>query len=706
MKFKLFILALLIPLSASATDYTWIGPAAGDWFATTNWSTGVVPSTNDRALLGINAGASAAMGASNTAVKGIVFYDNWGNFTVTGTGTITLGTNGVARASSSNRNFHIYPNLTLTGAQTWYLQGLLSSSVEIHGAISDGNNGYLLTMGGMNSCPIYLDGNSTNFSGGIKVDYGRLYVQHNNAVGSGTITFATGTGIGSGINGVTTTNAINLNGTVNIDPPSGGTEILSGPMTLQTDVVMLATANASMQFTGNIGSGNRTLTLGSAGGFFNSGLFISPTVGNTYTGKTKLHYGYLFLGGSGNAIPGDFSLLPLGGTLEYVSLLGNERISDTALISVNPNNFNTLTFLELNNYTETVRAIEGYGGVIGVYNPSGSQPGGTNSIFKINNTSGVSTFAGVISDSGYWGGSYPQMVSVVKLGNGTEIFTGTNMYTGPTTISGGTMMVISNTPLPLSVTAINTTTENITIPSHGMVNGNRVVFKASSLPGGILTQRGAYYVVNASNDTFKVSTTLGGAAVDITSTGTVVVAYKPGALGAGGVVTVGTGGTLAVTNGITCRSITVGGGTLSGNGTFGESETITAGSFVTPGLSVGTLTFSSNLTIQAFSTLDYEFATTNASDFIQVSGQLGLGGNIRVTPLPGFGNGIYPLFGYGTITTNNTPRIILPTGYSGTLSTDDVAKKVYLNITSGPLRLVKSGTSLLNVGSNKLLISN
>lgn len=64
-------------------------------------------------------------------------------------------------------------------------------------------------------------------------------------------------------------------------------------------------------------------------------------------------------------------------------------------------------------------------------------------------------------------------------------------------------------------------TDVITSAGHGLSNGDAVVFSNSGggLPAG-LSANTFYYVINASTDTFKVSTTLGGSAVDITGTGT------------------------------------------------------------------------------------------------------------------------------------------------------------------------------------------
>ncbi len=68
---------------------------------------------------------------------------------------------------------------------------------------------------------------------------------------------------------------------------------------------------------------------------------------------------------------------------------------------------------------------------------------------------------------------------------------------------------------------VNTGTNVITISSHGFANGETVFFSnpsPTSLPGGIFQGR-TYYIISATNNTFKVSETSGGSQVDITSGG-------------------------------------------------------------------------------------------------------------------------------------------------------------------------------------------
>jgi hypothetical protein len=63
--------------------------------------------------------------------------------------------------------------------------------------------------------------------------------------------------------------------------------------------------------------------------------------------------------------------------------------------------------------------------------------------------------------------------------------------------------------------------DTVRSPAHGFANDDRVAFEAEdvgSLPTGLAAGT-LYYVVNAATDTFKVSATQGGAAIDITTTG-------------------------------------------------------------------------------------------------------------------------------------------------------------------------------------------
>lgn len=93
-----------------------------------------------------------------------------------------------------------------------------------------------------------------------------------------------------------------------------------------------------------------------------------------------------------------------------------------------------------------------------------------------------------------------------------------------TAVSGGSCLwkgPLGQAPMPFTAT----TADVITSPAHGFTNGQRVVFYAGNggvLPTGI-TAGTLYYVISATTDTFQISTTSGGSAVDITASGDGIV---------------------------------------------------------------------------------------------------------------------------------------------------------------------------------------
>ncbi|MBM4155443.1 MAG: hypothetical protein FJ221_10510 [Lentisphaerae bacterium] len=70
----------------------------------------------------------------------------------------------------------------------------------------------------------------------------------------------------------------------------------------------------------------------------------------------------------------------------------------------------------------------------------------------------------------------------------------------------------------IALTSVDTGTDTITVTGHAYVNGDVVTFGGTP-PAG-LTSGQPYYIRDSAANTFKVSTTSGGAAVDLTGTGT------------------------------------------------------------------------------------------------------------------------------------------------------------------------------------------
>lgn len=93
-----------------------------------------------------------------------------------------------------------------------------------------------------------------------------------------------------------------------------------------------------------------------------------------------------------------------------------------------------------------------------------------------------------------------------------------------------------------SVDGTDLTNNTITSVAHGLANGDRVLFFnvfAESLPTTI-TEGAAYFVVGTATDTFQISLTLGGAAIDLITTGGELFFQRvvPEVFGAQGQITV------------------------------------------------------------------------------------------------------------------------------------------------------------------------
>lgn len=78
----------------------------------------------------------------------------------------------------------------------------------------------------------------------------------------------------------------------------------------------------------------------------------------------------------------------------------------------------------------------------------------------------------------------------------------------------------------VTTTNVDTSTETITSLSHGFSNGDIVTYYSNGGTAiGGLTNGNEYYIVNAATDTFKVSLTSGGSAINLSSTGNSAQAF-------------------------------------------------------------------------------------------------------------------------------------------------------------------------------------
>ncbi len=219
------------------------------------------------------------------------------------------------------------------------------------------------------------------------------------------------------------------------------------------------------------------------------------------------------------------------------------------------------------------------------------------------------------------------------------------------------------------------------------------------------------YVIggNNSDSTFSgnisSNSAVAGSAVDMIKTGGGILTLT-GASTFGGGTTV-SAGTLRVNNATGSGTGTgdleaFPGATLTGTGFIGSATTIDGGATLAPGDPIGTLTFTSSLTLYASSLLSFALGTS--SDSVVVTGDLILAGQLHITSAAGFGAGSYTLFtSYGALDFGNLVIASAPPGYNYSLSTNTPGQvKLVVAPTAPPSfgSINVSGTALTLSGSN------
>lgn len=87
--------------------------------------------------------------------------------------------------------------------------------------------------------------------------------------------------------------------------------------------------------------------------------------------------------------------------------------------------------------------------------------------------------------------------------------------------SGGNLLVASYLVGARKFCTVNTATDTITSTSHGFTNGQKIaLWSPNGTVFGGLTEFQNYYVIGSATNTFQVSATVGGAAIDLTTVGT------------------------------------------------------------------------------------------------------------------------------------------------------------------------------------------
>ena len=322
----------------------------------------------------------------------------------------------------------------LTGSAYKMLNGTNSASL---------GGGAALTM---NGTALYLAGNST-YSGGTTISNGTVRLGSTNALGSGSVTLTAGTFLD--LNGQTNANQI----------------IVSGASTLENlgGIAAAVTANSTL---------NNTLTIDTTGGNITVARLIGGVTrtvnvngANTLTFNGAGHNNLVALVvGSDSAYPtlvcannGGYSA-DRGVTLDTGTIRLAGPGSGGAYPNANLINSSQQFWipgpgtLDLNGWNQTLPTV--YGVSVAVIENTAV---GTNSTLTLGADNGTNTwsvsplnvYSGTVQDGG-------GVLSLTKIGFGTQIINGTSTYSGTTTINNGQLEITASGASPNSTYVVNT----------------------------------------------------------------------------------------------------------------------------------------------------------------------------------------------------------------------------------------------------------
>jgi fibronectin-binding autotransporter adhesin len=423
-----------------AAQRTWEGNVSGDMTLATNWVGGVAPVANTDAI---------AFGAAGTSGTALTLNSNI-QYTATG---LTAGTGAIQFNAGS-------PSYTISGT----------------GTITMGTGAIVNNGGGAQTINNQVNRNTSNAIT-IGASYGSLVfngaVNYNTASAS-TIAFAFGTTQGGRI--IVNGNVINSNAT-----PGTGSLTLNSSTGSGYGTLALNGNNTGLNGTLTLGA-QATVRLGSGGAVATGATIAAPNATNTtlwlasnsainsfalnYAAGTAAHMHTVTVDTAGGAAvtTQQISAITVGQQQGLNFVRGYGISSGTPKLTV------TGTTLIATTATPTGRThIFNAGGVdlsLGALSTGAAST--ANQWVTLDGTSSASEVTGAITNGGGVGGT----LSVNKAGTGTWTLSGTNTYTGGTTVNNGTLRVDFNAAgAPASDILYNGVT-----PGQVSVNGGNLSF--------------------------------------------------------------------------------------------------------------------------------------------------------------------------------------------------------------------------------------
>ncbi len=505
-----------------------------------------------------------------------------GNFTFIGTEDLDLGSG----------------NVTLNGVR----QVTINAGTLSLGGIVSGSGGLIKAGSGI----LYLTGfNDSTYSGGTTINAGELQISDSQALGTGGLTFNGGT-LSARQGSRTPANAVTVGGNFTLNGANAGGNLLT------------------LAGTVNLGGVTRTITVDATGGatisgqISNGGLtkagagLLYLTVANTYAGGTILNAGELQIANN--------SSLGTGGLTINSGTLSARTGSRTPTNAVTVGGAFTLN---------------GSGGGGNLLTLAGNvNLGGSTRTITVDATGGAA-ISGQISNGG-----------ITKSGTNVVTLSAANTYSGDTRIAAGTLTLgnvfaLQATTLDMNVSdagalglgsltaavfgglegarnlsLLNGSSAAVALTVGG--NGQSTTYSGVLSGTGSLTKTGLGTLTLSGANTFSGATTIGQGTLALSGSGS--INNTPS-------ITISNGAVFNASAG----SFTLGSGkTLNGNGTVTGTAIIYG--TVSPGTSIGSLTFSSPPTLSGTTLMEISRTNLpNADRIIISSGTLTYGGTLTVT---------------------------------------------------------------------------
>ncbi len=418
------LLALVSTTAAKATIYTYQGTGTAampgsDNFSGTDFSPSLgtaggapVSGFTDTVDFGGSTTYTATDDFGSTVNANVLAFTNTGAVTLaritSGANSFTLG--GTAPSIVLNNTGTVTNNLDLVLGNTTTVSG--AGSMTLNGTISDGNNGYGLTMNGTGSLTL---GGATNYLGNTTLNYGSVTVTASNVL-SANSALVFGSKTGNSLNlGSTTQTVASLTQSSYIQ-----NETIYGSTTAAPDAVLTVGGNnASTNYAGRLDgvaltkNGTGTLTLNGKQQNTNSALTLNQ---GTVILAAQYNNGTSSFQANGATVNAGTLQLSTGTAGKIV-----DNINDGTLVTMTGGTF------DLNGQTETIGGLVSTGNGT-VTNTSATATG----VLTVGGNTTTSTFAGTITDG-------TSATELIKTGTGIQVLSGANTYTGGTMVNAGTL---------------------------------------------------------------------------------------------------------------------------------------------------------------------------------------------------------------------------------------------------------------------------